>query len=240
MYPMPFDRSSFPPILCALAIVVAALSCAGAAHADPKPASSKQANSSQASTDSPREYSRYYTGAFVEYSVRGGASLATEAPYKGWNIDVGARQSFPMLVGDFRVAYRYDHLTGTGANTPGPMEQHSLGGYVCFHPLYLLMLGSDWLSYTVASLYAEFGGGAQIGVLNRPDTGDYQTHVGPFVSLGVGLDMPLADPDVGYAPWLNIVYRWHVADFDGKVETFDIDMNVLQVGIGWRINGLLY
>ena len=184
------------------------------------------------------EYSDYYTGAFVEYSVRGGASLATDAAYDGWHIDAGVRHSFPMLIGDFRIAYRYDRLSA--GPSAGPLEQHGLGGYLAFHPAYLLMLGSDWLSYTLSSIHLELGGGAKFGVLEPADGGDFETGLGPFVSVGGGFDVPLGDPDTGAAPWLNFVYRWHVADFDGEVETFDLDMHVLQVGLGWRINGLLF
>jgi hypothetical protein len=191
------------------------------------------------------EYSDYFTGAFVEYSVRGGASLASEADYDGWHIDAGVRHSFPMLLGDFRVAYRFDNLSEGGAGNPnalapGPIEQHSVGGYLALHPAYLLMLGSDWLSYTLASIHLELGGGVRLGVLERVVDGEFEMGVGPFVSIGGGFDMPLADPDSGAAPWLNFVYRWHVADFDGAVETYDIDMHVVQVGLGWRINGLMF
>jgi hypothetical protein len=172
--------------------------------------------------------------------VRGGASLASQAAYDGWHIDAGVRHSFPMLLGDFRVAYRFDNLSEADALAPGPIQQHSVGGYLALHPAYLLMLGNDWLSYTLASIHLEIGGGARLGVLERTDEDVFETGFGPFVSIGGGFDMPLADPDSGASPWLNVVYRWHVADFDGAVETYDIDMHVVQVGLGWRINGLMF
>lgn len=237
---MPDPRLAPPPSLFA---VVLALTCAlgSVAHAQTRSSSASKSTGSTPEAsggDSQPDYSPYYNGAFVEYSVRGGASLATEAPYDGWNVDVGARHSFPMLLGDFRLAYRFDNFGDASAS--GKLEQHNVGGYLAIHPLYLVLLGSDWLSYSIASLYAEVGGGAQMAILKPDGDGDYRTHFGPFVSLGVGLDIPLSDPDVGYAPWLNLVYRWHVADFDGAVETYDIDMHLLQVGVGWRINGLLF
>lgn len=186
------------------------------------------------------DYSPYFTGAFVEYALRGGASLATDAPYDGWHMDIGMRHSFPMLIGDLRVAYRFDRLTPSDESAPGAIDQHGLGAYLAIHPGYLLLLGNDWLSYTLASVFLELGAGAQASVLNRADDDSYETGFGPFTSLGAGVDMPLWDADGGHAPWLNIVYRWHIADFDGARETHDIDMHILQVGLGWRINGLLF
>jgi hypothetical protein len=214
-------------------------------------ATSDAAGSPDAHDETAREYSRQYIGAFVEYSARAGASIATDAPYSGWNLDIGMRHSFPVLLGDFRVAYRYDHLTPTDAapenlaDDVALLGQHSLGGFLAIHPGYLLLLGSDQLSYTLASLHAEIGFGAQYSVFEPSraalDAGaDYRTNIAPFVSLGVGLGIPLLDPDVGHAPWLHLVYRWHVADFDGDIETFDLDMHLLQLGLGWRINGLLF
>jgi hypothetical protein len=194
----------------------------------------------QRSQEAESGYSPYYTGAFVEYAMRAGPNFATSAAYEGWHLDLGVRHSFPMLIGDFRLAYRFDRLTETDGSTPGPIDSHNLGGHLALHPAYLLLLGNDWLSYTLASLYLELGAGAKFDVLDSRATGDFESHFGPWVSLGGGLDIPLWDVDKGYAPWLNIVYRWHVADFDGDVETYDLNMHLVQVGLGWRINGLLF
>lgn len=220
-----------------LALTAASLLIGAPADAADPGEPEPKAEAEQAETS---DYSPYFTGAFVEYALRGGASLATKAPYDGWHLDVGVRHSFPMLIGDLRLAYRFDRLTPTDESTPGAIDQHGLGAYLAIHPGYLLLLGNDWLSYTLASVFVELGAGARASVLERADDGSYETGFGPFTSLGAGVDMPLWDPDGGHAPWLNLVYRWHIADFDGARETYDIDMHVLQVGVGWRINGLLF
>jgi hypothetical protein len=194
----------------------------------------------ESSGDATREYSQYYTGAFHEYSMRGGLTLPSNTDYSGWHLDIGIRHSFPFLVGDFRVAYQFDRLDADTDADLGQLEQHAVGGYLAVHPGYLLLLGSDWLGYTLSSVHLELGGGAQMGVLENPATEDFETGFGPFVSIGGGFDVPLADPDNGAAPWLNFIYRWRVADFDGEVETFDLDTHLVQVGLGWRINGLLF
>lgn len=242
--------------------ILAALLFLGAALSAPDPARAAEPEDDTlpdivAFDDTDRNYSKGYIGAFTEYSVRSGLSIATEAPYKGWNLDLGFRHSFPMLLGDFRLGYRVDMLSPTDTSTPeahdtdailakpGPMQTHSVGGYLAIHPGYLLLLGNDKLAYTLASLHAEIGFGMRYAILEPTDQQkeldvDYQSDLGPFVSLGVGLSIPILNPDEGYAPWLHLLYRWHVADFDGNIDTFDVNMHILQIGLGWRINGLLF
>ena len=214
-------------------VLLATLASATAPANDSQSAKSPEQGTSE-------DYSQYYTGAFSEYSVRAGANFNAENAYDGWSLDLGFRHSFPMQVGDVRLAYQYDVLGEEADSLPGPIEQHNVGAYLAIHPAYLLLLGSDWLSYTVGSIYAEIGVGAQFGALERRSDGVFETDVGPFVTFGGGLDVPLWDPDVGQAPWLNIVYRYHVADFDRPSQTYDVDLHSVMVGVGWRINGLLF
>lgn len=200
-----------------------------------------------------RDYSKQYNGSFVEYSVRGGASLSSNTDYDGWNIDAGMRHSFPALLGDFRLAYRYDRLSpnstaserrdAMGQLTASPLIQnHSVGGYLGIHPGYLLLLGNSRLAYALASLHAEIGVGAEYTMVDPSEAqgGDTQGELGPFFSIGVGLNIPITNADVGYAPWLHLLYRWQISDFIGETEPFDVNMHILQVGLGWRINGLLF
>lgn len=200
-----------------------------------------------------RDYSKQYNGSFVEYSLRGGASLSSNTDYDGWNIDAGMRHSFPALLGDFRLAYRYDRLTpnsaarqrqdAMGQLTASPLIQnHSVGGYLGIHPGYLLLLGNSRLAYALASLHAEIGGGLEYTIVDPSEAqgGDPRGQLGPFFSIGVGLNIPITSPDVGYAPWIHLLYRWHVSDFIGDTEPFDVNMHILQIGLGWRINGLLF
>lgn len=190
--------------------------------------------------DEERNYSRFFTGAFTEYSLRLGLSRPTDADYDGWHLDAGFRHSFPFLVGDTRLAYRFDRLTPKdGADDlDGQLDQHGLGAYLALHPGFLFLLGNDWLAYTLASIYGEVGAGGQMGVLEVGD--DYETGFAPFVSVGAGVDIPLWNADAGDVPWLNLTYRWHKADFGDSSESLEVDMHLWQIGVGWRINGLLY
>lgn len=159
-------------------------------------------------------YTPYYNGSFWDVSVRGGQTdLGTTA------FDVGLRQAFVMHLADTRLSYRRDLLDGADSDT-----LHLGFG---LHPLYVALLGSDWLSYVVASFYVELGMG--LTLLDGPNLS---------WSAGTGLDIPLWDADTGMAPWLNLLYRyeWTTAALDGA----DIDRHTGFVGLAWRINGLIF
>lgn len=161
-----------------------------------------------------RAYSQYFNGSFWDVSARGGAS-----DLEGWSVDAGIRQSFPMYLGDTRLSYRRDFFSG------GDVDTIHVG--FGLHPLYVVLLGSDWLSYVVASFYAELGAGATI-----------EDGVHPAWNVGVGIDFPLWDPDTGMAPWLNVLYRyeWTTATL-GEAS---LDRGTGFIGLSWRVNGLLF
>lgn len=223
-----------------LAILLAAcLGIAGPAFADDADESSQERTEEEESTEN---YSDFFTGAFHEYSLRGAWSDSKQTDYEGWSLDFGVRHSFPMLLGDARISYRFDSLTPERDDLPAEIERHALGAHVALHPLYLALLGSDWLGYTIASLYFEIGGGVHYGILDTVETrGEYERDFGLFATLGGGIDIPLWDPDVGHAPWLNAVYRFQYSDFDRPDSaTLRLRRHQFFIGIGWRINGLLF
>jgi hypothetical protein len=190
--------------------------------------------------DSPQEpkdgeiepYADPFNGSFVEFSVRG---APTSAPGSAWAVDTGLRQAFPFLLGDTRLAYRYDRTTPDGFDR---LETHELGVQLGLHPLYLLLLGSDWFSYVVSSLYLELGLGGHLGVATRPE--ETETDLGFVWSVGAGIDIPLSDPDVGWAPWVNVLYRYRGADFDASGGEVELGAHAIFIGLGIRRNGLLF
>lgn len=206
------------------------------------PAASHADDSNDPESAEKQAYSDSFTGAFQEYSLRGAWSDGPATDYEGWSLDLGFRHSFPMLLGDARLSYRFDSLMPERQSLPGELERHAVGAHVNLHPLYLALLGSDWLGYTIASLYFEIGGGVQYGILDtREATGEYEQDFGLFGTLGAGIDIPLWDADVGQAPWLNIVYRFQYSDFDRPAsDDLVLRRHEFFVGVGWRINGLLF
>lgn len=217
----------------AISVLLGVVFWAGAASAENKADGEHE-------KDSERAYGRFYNGSFVEYSVRGALARPTSTAYDGFSIDTGLRQSFPMLIGDTRLSYRFDSLFDESTPTRNQVERHSLGLHLGVHPLYLFLIESDWWGYTLASLYLEIGGGVQYGVL---DTGsDIDDDFGFFGTVGAGVDIPLWDPDTGKAPWLNVLYRYGGGrmQLQRKGGRALERMHSVIAGIGWRYNGLLF
>lgn len=187
-------------------------------------------------------YSPYYNGMFTSFGARMGLHQVGGNDYEGWGVEIGPRMSFPMLVGDMRVRYRYDALTnGNATKDMGDINVHSIGFGASVHPLYLLLLGSDWISYVAASLSLDIGLGAQYATRARNNDSLARVDFGFFWHWGAGLDIPLWDPDVGNALWLNVVYRNHRSDFDlGDDRELSLSMHTIFLGLEWRFNRLLF
>lgn len=185
-------------------------------------------------------YPDSFNGSFVDLGVRLGQTQAGTSGFDGDTLDLGGRFSFPMYVGDVRLAYRYDNLTNTGAGARGDLNAHSMSASLALHPFYLFLLGSDWLSYTFASIYLDAGLGMQRSTLRQTGRAA-ETDLGFVWHWGVGIDVPLWDPDVGFAPWLNVLYRNHRAthDRDG-VPDIGMPLHTVFLGLSWRINTLVF
>ncbi len=191
-------------------------------------------------------YGDAFNGTFTDLSARYGFTTIAQNDYSGYAIDLGARMSFPMLLGDVRLAYRYDALTSdAGARAPqapelSPLQSHHAGASLALHPLYLVLLGADWLSYTIASLYLDLGLGVQYATRDADDHLK-RSDLGFTYHFGVGIDSPLWNPDVGYALWLNVLYRNQRADFDlDDSREIGLSAHTLFVGLSWRWNSLLW
>ena len=219
------------PALPSLLIALALLGLPASAAADP------EGFDDGWQPDPPLDpYSDAYNGSFTDVSARFGPSRVARNDLSGYSFDAGLRTSFPMYVGDFRAAYRVDQLAA--ADPADQIAIHSFGVSLAVHPFYLFMLGSDWISYIVGSLYIDAGAGAQMGRrLPGPDL--RERDLGLFWHFGAGVDVPLWDPDTGQALWLNVLYRNHRADFDTDAgESIALTPHTLFVGLSWRINRL--
>lgn len=190
-----------------------------------------------------RAYSKEFNGTFTDLSARYGFSRARRAQYTGRSLDAGLRISFPAYVGDLRLNYRNDLFTPDDAALNNPVTMHSMGVSLGLHPAYLLVLGSDWLSYIASGFYFDLGFGGQFGTIAIGDTRDRD--LGLYGHVGAGIDIPLWDPDVGFALWLNVLYRYHHGDYDLDIAGTEGTSIALQnhtafLGISARINRLFF
>ncbi|MEC9398424.1 MAG: hypothetical protein VYE40_11570 [Myxococcota bacterium] len=190
-----------------------------------------------------RAYSKEFNGTFTDISARYGFARARRSRYTGRSIDAGLRISFPAYVGDLRLSYRNDLFTPDNTQTNNPVTMHSMGVGLGLHPAYLLVLGSDWLSYIASGFYFDLGFGGQFGSIAIGDTRDRD--FGLYGHAGAGLDIPLWDPDVGFALWLNLLYRYHHGDYDlnlagGERTSIALQNHTAFIGISARINRLFF
>ncbi len=184
-------------------------------------------------TEKPK-YSPYYNGSFWEISVRGAPTINDDE--NGWALDVGLRQSFPLGLLDTRLSYRYDSIEVPNIAVSGGFEAHTLHLAGGFHPFYFFILGSDFWAYAFQGIYLEGGIGGQFSVVEQDD------NIGAGISfvwtLGAGIDLPLWDPDTGYAPWLNLLYRYHATSLSNHDAS--LGLHTFFIGLGWRVNGLMF
>ncbi len=184
-----------------------------------------------------RSYSKFFNGSFYEFSVRGGLSAVAGEDLDAWSVDAGLRQALPMLLADTRISYRYDRLSPDDDSLR--LEHHRLMVHGAIHPFYFFLLGSDWFAYVISSPYLELGVGGQYGLLDVADEPEDDLEL--ILSIGAGLDIPLSDPDRGFAPWLNVLYRYSASGFDRPDGSeLDTDQHSFIIGLGWRVNGLLF
>ncbi|MEM1348987.1 MAG: hypothetical protein AAGI01_10550, partial [Myxococcota bacterium] len=168
-----------------------------------------------------------FTGVGARFSVARGGT-------RGSAVDVGARISFPFYLGDLRAAYHTQSLHPEGATG------RTHGGHLSLavHPLFLLMLGSDWLGYTLASVYVDAGAGAHVGRVLPTAQARWRGR-GATLHAGFGVDIPLLDPDRGHAPWLHLSWRAQRGRLRGPGdEEFSLHARSLHFGIAWRFNRL--
>ena len=181
---------------------------------------------------------RAYNGSFVEPSLRGAWVRADSRNLEGWGLDVGLRSASLLSLVDVRLAYRLDALRSTSANASSRTFSHTLGGHLALHPLALFVFGSDWLPYTIASLYVEIGGGARGAPSGSGRTAAFG--VAPVWSVGAGLDVPLGDADRGWLPWLHLLYRYNRGRWPAAQPQRALELHGVFVGLGLRTHGSLF
>lgn len=173
-----------------------------------------------------RAYSPFFQGMFSEIGARYGRFSSTTSPSLGADtFGAHLRFAFPMSVGDLRLAYNFQRDTSQRA--------HILGLHLAIHPLYLLMLGSDWISYVLGAIYVDAGLGPQYSYATTAST---PSNTSLMLSLGAGVDIPLFSTRHGQAPWLNISYQRQSARY--LPDTDRARNHQLLVGLAWRWNRL--
>ena len=219
---------STPALLAA--VVLAALLCAPSQAEAGSEAEAEEA-ADERGLDAGKEG---YAGAFWEPTIHGGVGFAPETSTPAIAMSAGFRHSFVFLLGDTRLSYQFLRRRG-GATDRG--TRHGIWLHTALHPLFPVLLGSDWFSYLAASIYFELG----VGGLAHASSGEPSPVTPGFGwSYGAGLDVPLGDADSGSIPWMHLLFRrsFDVANAGATGGIFRFD--TFTVGLGWRFNGALF
>ena len=176
------------------------------------------------------EGDRPFNGSFSEWSLRGSINSSTSALRSSLGGEVAFRTSFPLYLGDMRLAYRLSPLGDSG---PGPV--HALHLALNIHPLYLTLLSEGLLSHFLASLHLELGLGPQLA------TGlDEGTAFGFAGSIGAGFDLPITRANRGQGLWLTATYRRTWTTLRAGPDQPRANEHAALLGLAWRTNGVIF
>ncbi|RDV39301.1 hypothetical protein DV096_01625 [Bradymonadaceae bacterium TMQ3] len=178
----------------------------------------------------PGEGDRPFNGSFSEWSLRGSVNTTTSSFSSSLGGELAFRTSFPLYLGDTRLAYR---LSPLGDSEPGPV--HALHLALNLHPLYLTLLSEGLLSYFLASLHLELGFGPQLAVgLN--DGASF----GLAGSLGAGFDLPITRANRGQGLWFTGTYRRTWTTLRSGPDQPRVHEHAVLLGLAWRTNGVIF
>lgn len=194
----------------------------------PRPATA--AESAEESSGSGDE-TKPFSGAFYGPEAHVGYGWSRSRGDSVGSATLGFRHAFVFLLGDSRLSYSFD----AAVDDEGP-ERHGFWLHTCLHPAAAVILGSDWLAYTLSSPFFELG----IGGLAYVDAAPEMSTPALGWSLGGGLDIPLGNPDRGSSPWLHLLYRHRVDATNSNVPAAHPRADAVFIGVGWRLNGTLF
>lgn len=189
-------------------------------------------------------YSNGWTGAFVGLGAFGGVAWLGNSGMGddlGWTAGVLARMNLVLSLFDFQIDYRYSRFNTTWRDTPIGLDHHAVGAALGVHPLFLLNLGGNRVSYALAAFYLQVGVTLDVTGVTDTRQGKSASDVDWGLNVGFGGDFPVTDPDAGNSLWIGALYRFsktavEVAPLDG----LDLAEHITVVNLTLRHNGLLF
>lgn len=164
-----------------------------------------------------------YSGAFIGVEAGSGLAFSTDGREEaGFSARLALRASTVLQLADVNLGFDHERFEGPVA--------YRLSLATQLHPMFLFMLGNDRLWMSLASIYLRLGLGASF--LRGRGVDDW----GGSWDWGVGLDVPLFDPDAGQSLWLGAEYR--------RTSLLDPPPGHAEPGqttslrLGWRVNAL--
>jgi hypothetical protein len=190
-----------------------------------------------------RPYSAHWTGAYLGVEALSGPLWLTTrglSDEPGWLVGARLRANHVMSLLDASLEYRVAFHNTTADAVPVSITHHGVSLGFGLHPLFLLNLGNDWLSYALASMYLQ--GGLSLDFLSvalQDHPAASEAALGYFV--GGGLDLPLSPTDAPVSVWMGLSYRHHrvevaAAPFNTRMMTSHgllLSLSLRSPGLGW-------
>jgi len=149
-----------------------------------------------------------FTGATVGISAHGGPTFLTDERLggrAGFAAGFGGRFTSPLFLADLEVSYGAARV-GTGAAViPFDVTRHGFSVTAGLHPFFIAILGNRRWHYIVSAFHVDLG--ASLEVTSVSVGGDRRTRGDPAWHWGLGIDIPLTDPNGGRAVWLGVAFR---------------------------------
>jgi hypothetical protein len=192
-------------------------------------------------------YSEQWSGLFLGAGVLGGpAFLANDALQDslGWAAGITVGAALVLTVLSLQLDYLHSEFEATADGDPFSVKTDQVAVSVNFHPAFLLTMYGPGFGYIAASVYVQFGLGADFTHVRwRERELDERWDVS--VHWGAGFDVPLTSADRDNSLWLGFNYRWNDAPVDLRVldplvlsAEDDLRQHLFLFRVSWRNKGL--
>jgi len=165
-----------------------------------------------------------------------GLRLADDALTPAPLLGLGFRVSTLLTLVDAELFARTQGLTRTVPAGDFDLRRTSLGLELRLHPLFIRNLQGDFGSRALAGIHLAVQGAAEVLSVRGPEVD--RTDVSFAFGFGLGVDLPLTDPDDGpYSLWLDLGWRFRVVGFPHAPRGLgDMDEQLFLLSLGLRFH----
>jgi hypothetical protein len=161
-------------------------------------------------------YSESWNGLFLGAGVQGGPGFLANGVLEdslGWVAGAKLSGALVLTVVSFQLDYLHGQFEASVQGDPFSVITDQVALSLNFHPGFLLTMYGPGMGYIAASLYLQFGVGADFARLEwrgreLDESWRLSTH------WGGGFDVPLTSADRDSSLWLGFNYRWNDAPVD--------------------------
>ena len=184
-----------------------------------------------------------YMGAHIGGGILGGTGLLSYGGYDedvpSWTAGGFARVSSVLQLLDMQLEYRYRRLALVVKQAKTTFRGHSVVYSANIHPFFFNILRNNRWWYIASGFYIQAGGGVERMAIRSSPLQVDRVEWAPLFHGGVGLDIPLDNPNDGGGLWLGLNYRYQGVLLDVDLgRGSDVDGHLFLMSLGYRSNDL--